>query len=238
MQIFPRSLNKLPAIAAAAAALGLGGIVFVVTYYFSPWNTQVGYAPKQPVPYSHRLHAGELGIDCRYCHVNVERAGVAQIPPTQTCMNCHAEIKLASAKLAPVRESWCSTVPADKRSEKACPGVPKEKLAEVGDDQAVPWVKVHKLADHAYFNHSAHVTSGVGCESCHGRVDQMEVVRQVKPLSMGWCLECHRNPEPSLRPLDKVTTMGYQADSVVRESGATKKAREVNPPQHCSGCHR
>jgi len=238
MQIFPRSLNKLPAIAAAAAALGLGGIVFVVTYYFSPWNTQVGYAPKQPVPYSHRLHAGELGIDCRYCHVNVERAGVAQIPPTQTCMNCHAEIKLGSAKLAPVRESWCSTIPADERSEKACPGVPKEKLAEVGDDQAVPWVKVHKLADHAYFNHSAHVTSGVGCESCHGRVDQMEVVRQVKPLSMGWCLECHRNPEPSLRPLDKVTTMGYQADSVVRVSGATKKAREVNPPQHCSGCHR
>ena len=234
MQIFPRSLNKLPAIAAAAAALGLGGVVFVVTYYFSPWNTQVGYAPKQPVPYSHRLHAGELGIDCRYCHSNVERAGVAQIPPTQTCMNCHSELKLGSAKLAPVRESWCSTIPASERSEKACPGVPKEKLAAVGDDKAVEWVKIHKLADHAYFDHSAHVTAGVGCESCHGRVDQMDVVRQVKPLSMGWCLECHRNPEPSLRPLDKVTTMGYQPDS----SGATKKVREVNPPQHCSGCHR
>ncbi len=234
MQIFPRSLNKLPAIAAAAAALGLGGILFVVTYYFSPWNTQVGYAPKQPVPYSHRLHAGELGIDCRYCHSNIERSGIAQIPPTQTCMNCHAVVQTKSAKLAPVRESWCSTVPGDHRTEATCPGVAKEKFADVGVDKAVPWVKVHKLADHAYFDHSAHLTAGVGCESCHGRVDQMEVVRQVKPLSMGWCLECHRNPEPNLRPLDKVTTMGYQPGA----SGTFKKAREVNPPQHCSGCHR
>ena len=235
MQIFPRSLNNLPAIAAAAAALGLGGAVFVVTYYFSPWNTQVGYAPKQPVPYSHRLHAGELGIDCRYCHANVERAGVAQIPPTQTCMNCHTNVQTKSAKLAPVRESWCSTVPAAEREKSnRCANVDKTVAAVLPDDKAVEWVKLHKLADHAYFDHSAHVSAGVGCESCHGRVDQMEVVRQVKPLSMGWCLECHRNPEPNLRPLEKVTAMGYQADP----SAPTKKAREVNPPQHCSGCHR
>jgi hypothetical protein len=235
MQIFPRSLNKLPAIAAAAAALGLGGAVFVVTYYFSPWNTQVGYAPKQPVPYSHRLHAGELGIDCRYCHANVERAGVAQIPPTQTCMNCHTNVQTKSAKLAPVRESWCSTVSASEREKSnRCANVDKAVAAALPDDKAVEWVKIHKLADHAYFDHSAHVSAGVGCESCHGRVDQMEVVRQVKPLSMGWCLECHRNPEPNLRPLEKVTAMGYQADP----SAPAKKAREVNPPQHCSGCHR
>ncbi len=234
MQIFPRSLNKLPAIAAAAAALGLGGAVFVVSYYFSPWNTQVGYAPKQPVPYSHRLHAGELGLDCRYCHANVERASVAQIPPTQTCMNCHAVVQTKSAKLAPVRESWCSTLPVEKRTEESCPGVAKEKFASLPADAPVPWVKVHALADHAYFDHSAHVTAGVGCESCHGRVDQMEVIRQVKPLSMGWCLECHRNPGPHLRPLDKVTTMGYQPAS----SGGAQPVREVHPPQHCSGCHR
>jgi hypothetical protein len=123
---------------------------------------------------------------------------------------------------------------AEREKSNRCANVDKTVAAALPDDKAVEWVKIHKLADHAYFDHSAHVSAGVGCESCHGRVDQMEVVRQVKPLSMGWCLECHRNPEPNLRPLEKVTAMGYQADP----SAPTKKAREVNPPQHCSGCHR
>ncbi|MGB0680051.1 MAG: cytochrome c3 family protein, partial [Polyangiales bacterium] len=182
MQIFPKELNYLPLIGAFVVLGGGALTTFVVWYYFSPKHTQVGYAPRQPVPYSHRLHAGELGIDCRYCHSGVERSAKAGVPPTQTCMGCHAVVKKDSARLAPVRASWQSGRP-------------------------VPWVRIHKVADHAYFNHSVHVKAGVGCVSCHGRIDKMEVVRQDQPLSMGWCLECHRNPGPHLRPPDEVTNM-------------------------------
>jgi hypothetical protein len=209
MQIFPRSLNRLPVIAAVALALLGGGVTFVIWYYFSPQNTQVGYAPKQPVPYSHRLHAGELGMDCRYCHANVERSAVAMVPPTQTCMNCHSLVRTDSARLALVRESW-----------------------ETG--KPIEWVRIHKLPEHAYFDHSVHVSAGVGCSSCHGRIDQMDVVRQVAPLSMGWCLDCHRDPTPHLRPKDQVTNMEWQYDP----NHPTTPARTVQPPQHCSGCHR
>ncbi len=209
MQIFPRSINRLPAVAAVALALITGGAVFIVWYYFSPLNTQVGYAPHQPVPYSHRLHAGQLGIDCRYCHTNVERSVVAMVPPTQTCMNCHALVKADSAKLAPVRESWATGKP-------------------------IEWVRVHRLPDHAYFDHSVHVTAGVGCVECHGRVDQMDVVAQAKPLSMSWCLDCHRDPGPRLRPKDQVTNMEWAR----KDDEPIKLARPVDPPKHCSGCHR
>ncbi len=209
MQIFPRSLNRLPVIAAVVLALLGGGATFVVWYYFSPLNTQVGYAPIQPVPYSHRLHAGQLGLDCRYCHANVERSAVAMVPPTQTCMNCHSLVKTDSQKLEPIRQSWATGAP-------------------------VEWVRIHRLPDHAYFDHSVHVTAGVGCSDCHGRIDQMDVVRQEKPLSMGWCLECHRDPAPHLRPKDQVTNMDWQYDP----NNPTKPVRAVEPPKHCSGCHR
>ncbi|MFO0680093.1 MAG: cytochrome c3 family protein [Polyangiaceae bacterium] len=209
MQIFPRSLNRLPLIAAVALALLGGGATFVVAYYFSPLNTQVGYAPIQPVPYSHRLHAGQLGLDCRYCHANVERSAVAMVPPTQTCMNCHSLVKTDSAKLEPIRQSWAT-------------------------GKAVEWVRIHRLPDHAYFDHSVHVTAGVGCSDCHGRIDQMDVVRQEKPLSMGWCLDCHRDPTPHLRPKDQVTNMEWQYDP----NQPNKPVRAVEPPKHCSGCHR
>lgn len=164
-----------------------GGAVYVPTVmYFglSPLNLDVGYAPKQPVPYSHALHAGQLGIDCRYCHNTVEKAAFAAVPPTQTCMNCHTNIKSDSPLLAPVRESY-----------------------QTG--KSIPWKKIHDLPDYAYFNHSIHVNKGVGCVTCHGRVDKMEVVRQVQPLSMGWCLDCHRAPEKNLRPVEKVTDMAW-----------------------------
>ncbi len=209
MQIFPRSLNKLPLIAATGLAAALGGLVFVFWFWFSPKNLQVGYAPRQPVPYSHKLHAGQLGMDCRYCHSNVERAAHAMIPATQTCMGCHAIVKTESARLAGVRASW-----------------------ETG--QPIEWIKVHKLPEHAYFNHSAHLAAGVGCSSCHGRIDQMEVVRQDQPLNMGWCLECHRDPTPSLRPKDQVTNMEWTLAS----NPPGFQPPTVNPPQHCSGCHR
>ncbi len=206
MQIFPRSLNRLPAIVAIALALAGGGVTAVVWYYFSPRNTQIGYAPRQPVPYSHWLHAGQMGMDCRYCHANIERAAHAMIPPTQTCMNCHSQVRTNSARLAPVRESWES-------------------------GQAVPWVRVHRLPDHAYFDHSVHLSAGVGCTSCHGRVDQMDVVRQVEPLSMGWCLDCHRDPSQHIRPLSEVTNMAWSGPPA-------QPPRPLHPPQTCSGCHR
>jgi hypothetical protein len=218
MQIFPRTLNYLPLVAALLLAVGGGVVTFVVTYYFSPWNTQVGYAPIQPVPFSHRLHAGELGMDCRYCHANVERSYEAMVPSTQTCMGCHAVVRSDSAALAPVRESWTS-------------------------GEAVPWVRVHNLPDHVYFDHSAHLSAGVGCVSCHGRIDTMEVVRQDQPLSMAWCLDCHRAPEENLRPVAEITNMSWERpEGVTAEEFAASLVedgqRYVLPPENCGGCHR
>lgn len=224
MQIFPKSLNYLPLVAALGVAVGGGVVTFVFVYYFSPSFLQAGYAPEQPVPYSHRLHAGQLGMDCRYCHANVEESQEAMIPPTQTCMGCHALVRPESARLEPVRASW-----------------------ESGDP--VPWVRVHNLPDHAYFDHSVHVAAGVGCVSCHGRVDRMEVVRVETPMSMGWCLDCHRDPNGyenpdgtvgAFRPTDRVTDMGWsqeQATEAEREQLAALALRAV-PPETCTGCHR
>lgn len=215
MQIFPKSLNLLPLVAALAVAVGGGVVTFVFVYYFSPRYLQVGYEPVQPVPYSHRLHAGELGIDCRYCHANVETSFEAMIPPTQTCMGCHSLIRTESARLQPIRDSW-----------------------ESGDP--VEWVRVHNLPDHAYFDHSVHVAAGVGCVSCHGRVDRMEVVSVQEPLSMGWCLDCHRDPQSNLRPIGRITDMSWtqdQASEAERREIRGLLARAL-PPENCSGCHR
>jgi hypothetical protein len=223
MQLFRRSLNHLPlALAVTVGVLGAaatGGS----WYYFSPKNLQVGYAPKQPIPYSHKLHVDELGLDCRYCHSNVERSQEAMIPPTQTCMGCHAVVKPGSPKLAALRESWTSGNP-------------------------VPWVRVHKLPEHSYFDHSAHlragVAAGVGCASCHGRIDQMDEVRLEAPLAMGWCLECHRNPAPNLRPKSELTNMSWKRDeastvlAAANVAAANVAAANVRPPEHCTGCHR
>lgn len=214
-QIFPRSANRAPFLAAALLSLvGLAGFGFF-WYYGSPEYTDVGYRPKQPVAYSHKQHVGDLGIDCRYCHSTVETAAHANIPPTQTCMNCHKLVKKDSDKLALVRHSWESGTP-------------------------IPWVRVHAMPDYAYFNHAAHVRAGVGCVSCHGRVDQMEVVSQVKPLSMAWCLECHRNPTASIRPPSvKITDMTWQPGADQAAVAAQMTAdRKLKPSQDCSVCHR
>lgn len=212
MQIFPRTLNLLPLVVAVAVIVGGTGLVLSLWYWASPKSTQLGYAPRQPVPYSHRLHAGELGMDCRYCHAQVERSAHAMIPPTQTCMGCHAVVKKDAPVLEPVRQSW-----------------------ETGE--SVEWVRVHKVPDHAYFNHSVHLTAGVGCETCHGRIDQAEVVRVEAPLSMGWCIECHRNPAPNLRPVAEITTMGWEPDASW-DAEAHIDELGINPPQNCSTCHR
>lgn len=215
-QIFPKSANKLPLIT-LVAVLALGGAVTgFFWYYGSPKFTDVGYRPKQPVPYSHKLHAGDLGMDCRYCHVGVEKSATAMVPPTATCMNCHNLILTQSEKLLPVRESWTNGTP-------------------------IEWVKVHKTPDYAYFNHSIHINRGIGCESCHGNVAQMEVVEQKQPLSMGWCLECHRNPDMHLRDLNKVkvTDMDWTPPKdQLAFAEKIKKEKRIAPPEDCSACHR
>jgi len=213
-QIFPKWSNRIPPIAAGAIVLLLLGIVGFFWYYGSPHYTDVGYRPEQPVPYSHKLHAGDLGMDCRYCHSSVEISAKANVPPTQTCMNCHTLILTNSEKLLPVRESWTSGEP-------------------------IEWVRIHKLADYAYFNHSAHLNAGVGCASCHGNVAEMEKVIQVEPLSMGWCLDCHRDPAQHLRPAGEITNMNWTppADQLALAAMLIKE-KNIAPPVDCSGCHR
>ncbi len=200
---------------AVALALGSAFAIGAMWYWFSPKYTDVGYQPAQPVEFSHKLHAGDLGMDCRYCHNTVERGRFAAVPPTQTCMNCHKIVRADSPKLAAVRES-------------AATGKPIE------------WTRVHMLPDYAYFDHSSHLAAGVGCQSCHGRIDQMAVVKQEQPLSMSWCLDCHRNPTPALRPLDQVTAMGYDpAASGYQPDADPARGHKVMPPVNsCSGCHR
>ncbi len=210
--IFPRWSNKVPLAIAAGAPLVLGFVVFVFSYWASPKYTDAGYAPEQPVEFSHQLHAGQLGMDCRYCHNTVESASHAAVPPAGTCMNCHGVVEKDSPFLEPVRNSY-----------------------ETGE--AIEWVRVHMLPDYAYFDHSVHLAAGVGCESCHGRIDQMRVVAQDQPLSMSWCLECHRNPEPHLRPHDKITQMGWD-NAGYDPSADPNRTRVLAPPEHCSGCHR
>lgn len=212
-QIFHRRANFLPTISlVAAAAGGVFALVFL-WYYFVPSYTDVGYMPDQPVEYSHRLHVGQLGLDCRYCHTNVETTAHSNIPATQTCMNCHSQIKTESLALVGVRESWAT-------------------------GNSIEWVKVHQLPDFAHFSHSIHINNGVGCESCHGRVDQMETVRQEEPLSMRWCLDCHRAPEQHLRPTSEITKMGYeQPVDFLERNLARMKEENIRPPTACSACH-
>ena len=212
--IFPRWSNQLPKWVAALVVLVGTGAVFAVTYWFSPLYTDVGYSPEQPVPFSHKLHAGDLGLDCRYCHNTVETAAHAAVPPTATCMNCHRAIKADSEAIKPLVESFAANKP-------------------------MHWVNVHMLPDYAIFDHSAHVAAGVGCVTCHGRVDQMEVVQQVQPLSMGWCMDCHKNPTPNLRPRDQVTNMAYDAlVEAYNPAGDPHRTRAIRPPENCSGCHQ
>ncbi len=214
MFVFPKWTNQMRELSAALALGGLVYAVVLITGVFSPENSAIGYAPVQPVPYSHAVHAGDLGIDCRYCHTSVETSAKANIPPTATCMNCHKYIKTESEQLAVVFES-----------------------AKSGS--AIPWVRVHDLPDFVYFNHAGHIQSGVGCVSCHGRIDRMEVVEQTEALTMGWCLECHRSPDENLRPKAMVTVMDWNAPGDPAVLGAELRLEhEIDPSTDCTTCHR
>jgi hypothetical protein len=212
--VFPKWINKLILVLPLIAAFGGLYVVVLVVFAASPSTTDVGYAPRQPVTYSHALHAGKLGLDCRYCHNTVEVAAHAAVPPTQTCMNCHKTVRAQSSKLTPVLDSY-------------------------GQDRSLRWIRVHDLPQFVYFNHAAHVRRGVGCISCHGRVDKMEVVTQVERLSMGWCLECHRRPEAHLRPPERVTDMNWQPPEEQPSYGRRLRAEyNLHPSTDCGTCHR
>jgi len=213
MFVFPKWVNLLKPGLVVGLVAGPLYVLGVFALAASPKTTDVGYQPKQPLPYSHAVHAGKLGIDCRYCHTTVETAAAAALPPTQTCMNCHATILADSEKLLPVRESYATGMP-------------------------VEWIRVHDLPDYVYFNHSAHVRRGVGCVSCHGRVDRMEEVYQAETLSMGWCLACHRAPEQHLRPVELVTAMSWQTEDPLKTGAELRQKYNIHPSTDCSTCHR
>jgi cytochrome c7-like protein len=215
MQIFHRSTNTLSKFSIFGAVfLAAGSVWLLLTINRSPYVTQAGIAREQPVPFSHQHHVGGLGIDCRYCHTSVEVSATAGIPPTKTCMNCHSQIWSNSPTLEAVRASFRS-------------------------DRSIEWTKVNDLPDFAYFNHSAHVNKGVGCTTCHGRVDRMPLMWQEASLQMEWCLECHRQPEKYLRPKAEVFSASYEPPPDQLEQGL-RLVREYNvhPRTSCSTCHR
>lgn len=213
-QLFTKKANIVPIYILIALILLIIIIIGAIWYWGSPYYTDVGYQPEQPVPYSHKFHVGELGMDCRYCHTGVEISAVAGIPPTQTCMNCHVMVKPASDSLKVVKTSWDNGKP-------------------------IQWIRVHKSPDYVYFDHSVHVNVGVGCKSCHGRIDRMNVVMQTEPLSMSWCLDCHRNPEEHLRPVSEITNMNWKPGENHEEfAKQMMKDLDITPPTGCQGCHR
>jgi hypothetical protein len=188
-QVFDRSSNAL-----ARASLVLTGLIVialgVALNYLqrSPWVTKQGQRPDQPVPFSHKHHVEGLGLQCQYCHTSVEKSSYAGIPPTKTCMNCHSQIWTNAELLKPVRESWAT-------------------------GQSIQWIRVHDLPDYVYFNHEIHVNKGIGCASCHGRVDQMPLMYEENSLQMEWCLNCHRNPGKNLRPTTEIYNMAWAGPS-------------------------
>lgn len=225
--LFPRWVNSFllllgaVIVAGAVYAGAMGGLIT------DPETLNVGYQPVQPVPFSHALHAGQLKMDCRYCHNTVFDAAQAAVPPTATCINCHspaddsgvtplASVHENSLRLAPIHESW-----------------------ETG--RSVAWKRVHNLPQFVFFNHSAHVNAGVSCVSCHGRIDQMETVYQARQLSMAWCLECHRNPAPHIRPAEFVTNLEWtwpEGVDVEAEVDKLMKEHRIAPKDDCNVCHR
>jgi hypothetical protein len=214
MNHFPPWTNSIRSLLPLLVVGGISYITMLFWYGASPLTTDVGYAPEQPVPFSHALHNGQMGIGCVYCHTSVEVAAHSNVPTTETCMNCHERVKTKSPLLQPVRDSWATGLP-------------------------VNWVRIHDLPDFVYFNHSAHVSRNVGCVSCHGQMNKMERVQQVSRLSMGWCLDCHRAPEEHLRPQENVTDMHYlPAEGQLVVGARIKEQNHINPPQDCSTCHR
>ena len=222
---FPNWVNKFTFLAAATAVVVGGYLATCLFAAISPKIVNVGHQPKQPVPFSHKLHAGQLKMDCRYCHNTVERAGHAAIPPTATCGNCHGGSRTTKGErdLGIVRPESTLLKPIRVSLE---------------NNDPVLRERVHDLPDFVYFNHSAHVNKGVSCVSCHGRIDKMEIVTQVEPLSMKWCLDCHRNPTPNIRDPQLVTQLDFVPEDPETYHKKWAEKLNVNPNVNCSTCHR
>ena len=211
--IFPKWTNYLPIFMLLSISMIGIIVIFIIWYWFSPKHLNIGYQPKQPIPFSHKKHAGELGIDCRYCHNTVEDGAHAAIPSTETCLNCHNNIKKDSPHIKKLHKSFETNTP-------------------------IKWVKVHQLPDYTYFNHSRHVNSGVSCFTCHGQVNEMKEVYQAQSLSMGWCLECHRNPEKFIRPKSELYNPKWTSKNQKKLGKDLVKAYDIHPREACSTCHR
>jgi hypothetical protein len=214
-QVFRPSANTLSKASIIGAILLLGVLGWFANILArSDYVTDVGLPQEQPVPFSHKHHVGDVGLDCRYCHTSVETAAFAGIPPTETCMSCHAQLFTESPMLEPVRASF--------RNEKP-----------------IEWNRVHALPDYVYFSHSIHLNKGVGCSTCHGRVDRMPLMWRESRLQMEWCLECHRAPERFVRPRDQVFSMDYQPPENQLELGRKLVAEyRIQKLTDCYTCHR
>jgi hypothetical protein len=219
--IFPKWTNKLPLLIVVGASLVGTAVTAGVWYYFTPKYTRVGYQPKQPVAFSHKIHADQLGMDCRYCHNGVEKSWYSNVPAASLCMNCHNQVLKDDPKLQVVRDSF-------------------------NEGKPIPWVQVHKVPDYVYFNHSVHVNRGVSCVECHGQINHMDEVYHAKPLSMSFCLDCHRNPEKAIRPLGEITNLDFKWSEDPKANAEKQQAyglemvhkMNVQSSQSCSTCHR
>ncbi|HNQ89527.1 MAG TPA: cytochrome c3 family protein [Verrucomicrobiota bacterium] len=214
--MFPPSTHRLPQRLLAGGLLAGASVVAGVWYYFTPQYTRVGYQPVQPVAFSHRTHVGQLGMDCRYCHPGVETSWYSNLPSGQSCMNCHNQVLRDDARLALVR-------------------------ASAGSGRPIPWIQIHRLPDYVFFNHAVHVNRGVSCFDCHGSIHELDESAHLKPLSMAFCLECHRRPEAFLRPPAEVYHLDWRPESPEQQQAdGSKLAREWNVQRldPCSACHR
>jgi hypothetical protein len=201
---------------AAVVVAAIAVFAVLAGYVRSDYITRRGWAREQPVPFSHEHHVGGLGIDCRYCHTGVETTASAGFPPTHTCMTCHSQIWTNAAMLAPVRQSLATGVP-------------------------IRWERIAKLPEFVYFRHDAHIRAGVGCVTCHGRIDRMKLTMRAEPFQMGWCLACHRDPAPHLRPREFVTSMTWQTNQDRRALGTRLMAEHGIAGKnltYCYTCHR
>ena len=217
-QTFHRSTNTISRVSIFGAVFVAGAVLWLLAALNrSSYTTEAFAAREQPVQFSHRHHVSDDGIDCRYCHTSVETSSFAGLPPTKTCMNCHSQIFVNSPYLEPVRESWRSAKP-------------------------IRWTKVHDLPDFVYFNHSIHVKKGVGCGTCHGRVDLMPLTWKVASLQMEWCLDCHRHPELFVRPRSEIYNMAWQPTANQLEEGRKLvKQYQILDAEYltsCDTCHR
>ncbi len=209
---YPKWINSAVRWAIVGAVIVvIGTPLALMAWVRSPFATGQFREPEQPIPFDHRHHVSDDGIDCRYCHTLVEKSPYAGVPSTNICMNCHNQIWNQSPLLQTVRESYY-------------------------DRKPIVWERVNRLPDFVYFNHSIHVNKGVGCEECHGRVDRMARIAQAAPLTMKWCLDCHRSPAERLRPLDKITVMGWKGPVGIGK--VLQQRYQVRPGTDCTTCHR